>query len=733
MKKHQKLKLSTVTVVSISIILLGLTLTLAYTSITSIKSLGKHSIELDAKSTRDNAMLFFLEITRRTAGEYSTFLRAIEDMLVIAASQAKEILSGNVKNTQYQKEQVKFEEYKENDFYVVNNSKRYNSFYLGDESGLKNADAQINELLSITPLLKTLYEENSVYIKCVSIQTKDKVHLEYPQYYNYSQMNIASIKSYFNYIFSEHPNVTEMAASKPLWTKPYRDASGKMNIDVNKFIYSDNGKFLASVGIDLNFEKFLKTIMHNNLFSDENLMISDNINSPYNSMEGFIFIIDKKGSIIVFPNEYSSLLALPKIEYSKLNSYPAKLSVNLNESLNRNIKNMAEEIENNKTGVNNMLLKGENYIIAHESIPSTGWILCFVTLEKSLMTSVEETRVTMNYTKDEMIKRFIIISLVFLIFFIFGTALFFRFYLLKPLSKLREKVNELGKGKFDISLDETGFAEISDLAVNFNLMTKNLNDYIVKLSTSIAEKKAIQANIEVAANLQLSSLPEQNPVFQDNNNILLSAGLIPSELTSGDFYDYFFVNKDDLFFTVGDISGKSIPAALFMTSTKLLIKKYALLGKKPDEIMSEVNNALVLDNKKYMYSTVFCGSLNTKTGELTYCNCGHLSPIICRQDSVESLQVKENFLVGLKPGFNYESESILLSKNDTFILYSDGITEAKNSDGNYYSEEKLLEKIQTMQDKNPNKIVDDIINEIKIFSKNCKQYDDYTILAIKYS
>jgi len=733
MQKHQKPKLSTVIVVCTSIILLGLTFTLSYTSINSIKYLGKHSIELDAKSTKDNAMLFFMEITRRTAGAYSTYLKAIEDMLEITASQTKEVLLGNIKNTKKEKVQFKYEKYKDNDFYVLNNNNNFNCFYYGDESGFNKAETQVYEIISITPLLKTLYEKNSVYIKSIWLQTMDKIHLEYPRYYNYTQMDISSIKKYFENIFSEYPKEIEMHNSKAIWTKPYKDISGRMNIDVYKIIFSDDGKFLASMGVDLNFEKLLKTIMHNNLFSDENSDITDNIKSSYTEMNGFIFIVDKEGSIVAFPNEYSSLLSLPEIEYSKVKEYPEKLTVNLNESVNINIKDFAEEIKINETGVSNVVLKGENYIIAHKGISSTGWVLCFATQEKSLMTSVEETREAMNYTKDKMVKRFIIISLIFLILFIIATALFFRFYLLKPLSSLRARVKELGSGNLDISLKETGFAEISDLAENFNLMTKNLNNYILKLSDSIAKRKAIEANIEIAANLQLSSLPEQNPVFPDNNNIFLSARLIPSELTSGDFYDYFFVNENELFFTVGDISGKSLPAALFMTSTKLLIKKYALMGKKPNEIMSEVNNVLVLDNKKFMYSTVFCGSLNTKTGELIYCNCGHVNPIICKNNSVEFLQVKENFLVGLKPDFNYESESILLSKNDTFILYSDGITEAKNLAGNFYSEEKLLEKIQSLKNKKPDEIVDDIMNEIKIFSENCKPYDDYTILALKYT
>jgi HAMP domain-containing protein len=733
MKKHKKLKLSAVIIVCITLILLGLTFALSYISINSIEFLGKHSMELDEKSTRDNAMLFFLEITRRTAGEYSTYLGAAEDMLDIAASQMKEILTGKVNYSQESNKNLKFKQYSNSDFYVLNGGNNYNCFYIGDIAGLNRAEIKANQILSIKPLLKTLYEKNSIYFRSIWLQTKDKLHFEYPKYYDYKTINISLIKKYFTQIFSEYPEKSDTLNNKSIWSKPYKDISEGMNFDIYKYIYADNGEFLASIGIDLNFEKLIENITNNNLFSDKNPVSSNDIDPTYNKMEGFIFVVDKTGSVILYPNKFSNLLSLPKFEYSKMNSYPEKLSINLNESLNINIKNLATDIEKSDSGIKNVDLKGQNYIIAYKNIYSTGWILCFAVMEKSLMTSVKETKDKMLYTKKNMSVRFIVISLIFLIFFISVTFFLFKYYLLKPLSELREKSKEIGNGNFKISLNESGFAEISDLANNFNIMAKKINDYIIKLSNSIAKREAIEANIKVAANLQLSSLPKPNPVFQDNKNVSLAARLIPSELTSGDFYDYFFIDKNKLFFTVGDISGKSIPAALFMTSTKLLIKKYALMGKRTNEIMKEVNNALVLDNKKYMYSTVFCGILDTNTGEINYCNCGHVKPIITQKGKAEFLHTKENFLVGLNPDFDFESESTHLSKGNLLLIYSDGITEAKNINGEFYSKEKLLKKIQTLKDESPRVIADKLIEEIISFSNNCKQYDDFTVLAIKFN
>ena len=733
MNKYQKPKLSTVTVVCISVILLGLTLTLSYTSINAIKFLGKHSIELDTKSTRDNAKLFFLEITRRTAGAYSTYLSGVEDFVNIISTQTKELLTGNIKNMRTKDDLIKFQKYKDYGFYVQSGEKRYHCFYFGDEKGLPAADSQIDNLVSVSSLLKTIFDENTFYFVCLWIQTASRIHLEYPGYYNYKNINGNSMRKYFENIFSEYLTVKDNLSSNIIWSKPYKDISGKINLDAYKFIFTDDGEFLASVGIDLNFDKLVNTMTNNSLFSDKHSALSDNIKSSYNNMEGFIFIVDKDGSIIVFPDEYSDLLSLPGIGYSKLKEYPDKLTVNLNESLNPNVQNLAEKIKNNEIDVNTVSLKRDNYIIAHKSIPATGWVLCFATLEKSLMTSVEETRMLMNYTKDKMIKRFIIISLIFLIFFIILTALFFRFYLLKPLSKLLEKVKKMGKGHFDISLSETGFAEIADLSITFNSLSRQLKDYTKNLEKEVKQRQSIETELEIAGKLQDSVLPKITDEFV-NDKFELYAKLIPAREMSGDFYDFFYVRHDTLCVVLADVCGKGITAAFYMSMAKAIIKEACLKSDSQDtgKIVKKINEILINTvKKKPMFLTMYLLFYNIDTGKIIYTNAGHhvYAGVDCR-GNVSFKGDAHNSFVGFFDNIEYSCSEIELKPGEIIALYTDGITETCNKNDDLYGDERLGEMFESTYKENLSDIGDFIFEDVSQFQSGDKN-DDITLVMLK--
>ena len=735
MGKRNKIKLSTVTVVSISIILIGLTLTLSYVSINSIKSFGKHSIKIDEQSTRDNAMLYFLEITRRTAIAYSVYLDSIEDMVKLLASQVEEVINGNIKYASTGNNRLKLDKYNNKEFYFLNNDKNYNCFYFGNDAGVEKADIQVNKLLHIMHLFKTSYYEHPAYITCVWLQTNKKLHIEYPKYYNLKKINIDPTKKYFENIFSEFSETRKTKNNKSIWTHPYKDISGRLNLDVYRIIYSASGKFLAAVGIDLSFKKVVNTIVNNSLFpsrvnSSDGV---DEIKSKYNNMKGFIFIVDKDGSIIIFPNKYSNLLSLPAIEYSNLKTYPDKLKVNLNDSLNPNIKNLAEDIKQNDIGVNRFSLKGENYIIAHKGILSIGWVLCFATLEKSLMTSVEETKDTMNATKEEMIERFTIISLVFLIIFIVATILFFKFFLLKPLLKLREKVKTLGVGDFDITLDETGFAEIADLSITFNSLTDELKNYTVNLEKEIKQRQSIETELEIAGKLQDSVLPKITDEFI-SNKFEIYAKLIPAKEMSGDFYDFFYVKEDTLCIVVADVCGKGITAAFYMSMAKAIIKEACLKAESLDtgKIVEKINNTLNESvKKKPMFLTMYLVFYNINTGLLTYTNAGHGAYIGVDSNGNVTFQGEaHNSFVGFFDNIEYKSSKIELKSGEIFVLYTDGIIEAYDMNENLYGNEKLQNILKLTYKQKLSKIGDSIFNDVIEFQSG-NQSDDITLVMLK--
>ena len=733
MHRQRKLKLSTVAIACISVILIGLTVTLSYVSINSIKFLGKYAIEIDEHNTRENAMVLFLEITRRTAGAYSTYFKAVEDFVEIISAQTKVQLSGNIKNIQNKDKLIKFNRYKSFDFYTLQSNNNYNCFYWGDESGIEIAVNQAKKLLTISPLnLKTIYDENSVFFVTTWIQTNSKIHFEYPRYYNYEKIDGHSMQLYFNNIYLEYLERKDTPASNIIWTKPHKDISGKINLDAYDMIYTDDGKFLAAVGVDINFEKFLNLMTSNSLFSDKHFAIPGDIKSKYNKMKGFMFIVDKNGGIIVFPNKYSNLLSLPDIEYSKLKEYPDKLTVNLKDSLNVDVRNMAKDIENNEIGVRNFSLKGENYIVAHKSIPPTAWVLCFATLEKTLMTSIEKTKQTMGSTENKMTKRFIIISLLFLLLFITIAVLFFRFYLLKPLYNIRNKVKEIGEGNFNISLKESGFAEISDLSITFNNLTRELKDYTRNLESEVKQRQSIETELEIAGKLQNSVLPKITDEFT-NDKFDIYAKLISAKEMSGDFYDFFYINNNTICIVLADVSGKGITAAFYMSMAKAIIKEACLRSAPTDtgKVMKKINNTLCASVKTPMFLTMYLVFYNINTGKVIYTNAGHHEYVrIDNNGHAVFSGDAHNTFAGFFDNIEYAYSELQLMPGETFVLYTDGIIDACNNDNSMYGTERLKQIIELNHAKKLPVLGDSIFKDIAQFQTESR-FDDITLVMLR--
>ncbi len=300
--------------------------------------------------------------------------------------------------------------------------------------------------------------------------------------------------------------------------------------------------------------------------------------------------------------------------------------------------------------------------------------------------------------------------------------------IIAPLIRLKEETRHIGRGDLARMITIRTGDEIEELADTFNLMVHDLNTYIDGLRESIAREKAIEGEIKLAARIQQSSLPKGTPGFGPETGVELCACLKPSKIVSGDFYDYFFVDPGHLFFALGDVSGKNISAALFMMTTKIVMKRFALMGQAPHTILKNVNDTLVLDNQTCMYSTIFCGILNTETGRLDYCNAGHTSPLIFDGSSWEYLRAEENMLVGLTSRAEFIPESRSLGRGAMVLLYSDGVTESRNPAGDLFSEERLREV--PGRGGSPCAVIKEVDDAVAAFARDAEQYDDITMLCL---
>lgn len=276
--------------------------------------------------------------------------------------------------------------------------------------------------------------------------------------------------------------------------------------------------------------------------------------------------------------------------------------------------------------------------------------------------------------------------------------------------------------------------EIKALADSFSKMYREVGAYIVKLGKVMAEKERIGAELDVAAKIQTSMLPCIFPPFPNRKEFDIYAAMNPAKEVGGDFYDFFMVDDDHLAFVVADVSGKGVPAALFMVIGKTLIKDHTEPGDDLGDVFTEVNNLLCASNSEEMFITAFEGVLNLKTGELRYVNAGHETPFLCRGDGVyEPFKVKAGFVLAGMEGIRYKSGSIQLEPGDKIFQYSDGVPEAINISSEQYGMERLGQTLAKNSAKTPVELLPAVKADMDLFVGDAEQFDDITMLCIRFN
>jgi sigma-B regulation protein RsbU (phosphoserine phosphatase) len=246
------------------------------------------------------------------------------------------------------------------------------------------------------------------------------------------------------------------------------------------------------------------------------------------------------------------------------------------------------------------------------------------------------------------------------------------------------------------------------------------------------ELVAIQRELNVATDIQLSMLPQVFPAFPERAEIDVHARMIAAKEVGGDFYDFFAIDDDRIGLVVGDVSGKGVPAALLMAICRTLIRGSALEGGAPHECIATVNNTISSDVVPGMFVTVFYGVLNSKTGVFEYCCAGHFAPYLVSSGGVRALESVGGLVVGAVPGWTYQSTSVQLSPGDLLFEFTDGVTEAKDAGDGDFGEAKLEACLAGANSDRAEEIVDRVVGTVKEFSKGAPQADDITCLAVRY-
>lgn len=314
---------------------------------------------------------------------------------------------------------------------------------------------------------------------------------------------------------------------------------------------------------------------------------------------------------------------------------------------------------------------------------------------------------------------------------------------LSPIGQLTSYTKDLAKQDFALKEEQrealaliakTRGDEVGLLAEAFSEMQTKLLEYLEDLKRTTAAKERIESELRIAHDIQMSFLQKVFPPFPDRKEFDLYAMLEPAKEVGGDLYDFRLLDDDHLFFYVGDVSDKGVPAALFMAVTITLMKRTAQQeGIDPAEILRQVNGDLSSANENLLFVTLCCFILNMKTGEFFYSNAGHNPPVILRAEGpTEWLSLPDGLVLGVEPNTTYVTQRALLKPGDTIILYTDGVTEAMSPAREVYSDERLLETVGKLDRKDATQAAETLMTSVKEHAAGAPPSDDITILCLKY-
>ncbi len=391
-------------------------------------------------------------------------------------------------------------------------------------------------------------------------------------------------------------------------------------------------------------------------------------------------------------------------------------------------------------------IDGEDYYVACGSDVTTDWtLLMFVSVKEIEKPTDDMLSATNNITQETMkkidrgfIKSTLNILLVtgFLLIIAVLAAFLFSRRLTIPINHMTRSVRNITGDSFNFEMGDiykTG-DEIEVLADTFEKLSVRTKQYITEITEITAERERISAELDVARNIQADMLPKDFPLYPDRNEFDLYATMTPAKEVGGDFYDIFLIDDDHLCVIVGDVSGKGVPAALFMAISKAMLKNRAMTGGKPSEILHDVNNSLCEGNSESMFVTVWLGILTISTGEFLQSNGGHEYPVVQRKDGEYELIETENGLVlGFSKNMEYTDYVIKLDSGDGFFMYTDGLPEATNAENNRLELEGMLNALNKHRMDGPKELLSDVRKEVDAFVKDAPQFDDLTMLIMRFN
>ena len=380
---------------------------------------------------------------------------------------------------------------------------------------------------------------------------------------------------------------------------------------------------------------------------------------------------------------------------------------------------MLQDIRSGVGGEAKAVIEGRNMKVFYDPLQHTGWTMAIIVPQKL------EDSLSMTQSFLQMLSIFIA-----LLFIYFICHLTIR-HTTRPLKALAESADEVAKGRFDVPLPKIHQKdEVSLLRDSFEDMQQSLGKYIEQLQTTTAEKASMENELDIARKIQMAMLPS---TFPERSDVEVYASMTPAKEVGGDLYD-FFLRDGKFLFCIGDVTGKGVPAAMVMTVSKILFRAYASKEDNPETIVRQMNEMISDNNDVDIFVTFFVGVLDLSSGYLRYCSAGHEPPILMGADA-SVLPFTPALPLGCFADSPYQSHEYLIEPDTTLFLFTDGLTESDDGQGNMFERKRVIDVARRAIDEHqqsPKAFIELVSKTLNAFVGNAEQSDDLTMMAIRY-
>lgn len=496
------------------------------------------------------------------------------------------------------------------------------------------------------------------------------------------------------------------------WSDPYIDVFGHgLMVTCSKPVYSLNNDWFWVIGADVTIETINQDI----------------INTQIGEL-GYALLIDDSGNVIARPGLSSGD-----------KKWDASFETeNLLLSNNTELRAIAEDMTAGNTGIARCRFEGGEKYIAYAPINCTNWSVGVVmpvdeiiapalTTKSKIIAATQDTGEHINLQIATMEKIFVG-SFIALFFVVSGLSILLSRIITNPVLTLKEGSEAIGKGDLDYKVEVKTGDEFEELADSFNQMALDLKRNMEELRRTTAEKERMAKELEIGKGIQQSFLPDSTPEIV---GIDLAALNLPALEVGGDFYDFIPISKDKWGLAIADVSGKGVPAALFMALSRTLIRASAVRNPTSVDAIKQANRLICENSKTGMFVTLFYAIVDSKEMTLTYVNAGHNPPVLFRGAHADLTLLKaKGIALGVIEEVDLEEVTIGVKSGDILVLYTDGVTEAINADGEEFGQERLITLIKEEPDLSPNEIIEKIKREVLAFCGAEPQFDDITLMVL---